>query len=138
MGEVQNLQLIGFEAWNKLKSVIASLRFAGTVLHRVHPPRKARAFERRSVMKKKDLNPVLQVTYLEVVDNQLRANDPPETRKTYERLKTRGYDDRDARLLIASTIAAETYHGMKDGRPFNQERFVRNLDRLPDQSFDEQ
>jgi hypothetical protein len=88
-------------------------------------------------MKKKDLNPVLQVTYLEVVDNQLRANDPPETRKTYERLKTLGYDDRDARLLIASTIAAETYHVMKDGRPFNQERFVRNLDRLPDQSFDE-
>jgi hypothetical protein len=89
-------------------------------------------------MKKKDFNPVLQATYLEVVDNQLKANDPPETRQTYERLKSQGYNDRDARILVASAIAAETYYIMRDGTPFNQERFLRNLNRLPDQSFDEE
>ncbi len=90
-----------------------------------------------TAMKKKDFNPILQATYLEIVDTQLRDGNPPETRKTYERLKGMGYNDRDAKLLVASAIAAETFYIMKYREQFNHERFVRNLDRLPDQSFDE-
>jgi nucleoside diphosphate kinase len=88
-------------------------------------------------MTDEDFNPRLQAAYLEIVDNQLRANTPPETRQTYERLKGLGYNNRDAKLLVASAIAAETYYIMKENRPFNNERFVRNLNRLPNQSFDE-
>jgi hypothetical protein len=36
-------------------------------------------------------NPYLKSAILEVVDNQLKANDPPETRKTLKRLPTEGY-----------------------------------------------
>jgi hypothetical protein len=89
-------------------------------------------------MKKTEFNPTLQATYLEIVDTQLRENDPPETRKTYERLKGLGYGDRDARILVASAIAAETYYIMRDGTPFNKERLLRYLDQLPDQTFDEE
>ncbi len=33
-----------------------------------------------------NFNPHLQSAILEVVENQLAGNDPPETKKTYERL----------------------------------------------------
>ena len=35
-------------------------------------------------------NPRLKALIIEVVDNQLRANDPPETRSTLERLIEEG------------------------------------------------
>ena len=41
-------------------------------------------------MKKKDYNPRLQAIFLEIVGNQIRDNDPPETRLTFERLKGLG------------------------------------------------
>ncbi len=89
-------------------------------------------------MNKKDYNPILQKTFLEIVENQIRDNDPPETPMTFERLKGLGFGDRSAKLLVGSVIATETFFIMKYGEQFNHERFVRNLDRLPDQSFDEQ
>ena len=80
-------------------------------------------------------NPILKAVYLEAVDTQLRDNDPPETRQTFDRLRAEGITEKDAKLLIGSVIAAETYEIMKSGTPFNKERFIRNLDRLPDQTF---
>ena len=81
-------------------------------------------------------NPILKAVYLEAVETQLRANDPPETRQTFDRLRTEGFSEEDAKVLIGSVIAVETFDIMKSGTPFNHERFVRNLNRLPDQSFD--
>jgi hypothetical protein len=42
----------------------------------------------------------LQQAILEVVENQLRANDPPETRQTLDRLLASGYSRKDAIKLI--------------------------------------
>ncbi len=81
-------------------------------------------------------NPILKAVYLEAVETQLRGNNPPETRQTFDRLRAEGFSEKDAKLLIGSAIAAETYGIMKSGTPFNRQRFVRNLKRLPDQSFD--
>jgi hypothetical protein len=90
-------------------------------------------------MKKKqsDYNPILQATYLEIVENQLRDNNPPETRKTFDRLLAAGISEHDAKLLIGSAIAAETYYIMKYKDSFNLARFIENLNKLPDQSFAE-
>jgi len=86
-------------------------------------------------MKRKDYNPRLQAAYLEIVDNQLRDNDPPETRQTFDRLRKLKISERDAKILIASAIALETFEIMKYKKPFDQKRFIRNLNLLPDQSF---
>lgn len=86
-------------------------------------------------MKSSRPDPQLKAVYLEVVENQLRDNNPPETRQTLERLRKEGFSEKDAKLLIASAIAAESYYVMKSGTEFNRERFVRNLQQLPDQSF---
>ncbi len=76
-------------------------------------------------------NPHLRAAFLEVVDNQLRGNDPPETKETLERLKAKGYSVQDAKLLIAQAVAVEAYLIMKTQASFNRERFVRNLMALP-------
>jgi hypothetical protein len=76
--------------------------------------------------------------YLEAVETQLHDNNPPETRQTFERLRAEGISEKDAKVLIGSVIAVETYEIMKSGKPFDHTRFVRNLDRLPDQNFDDE
>jgi len=69
--------------------------------------------------------------YLQIVDNQLRLNDPPETRATYDRLRGLGYPDRDARHLIALVVAAEIQRIQTTRTPFNRASFAADLNRLP-------
>ena len=87
-------------------------------------------------MESSNHNPHLKAAFLEAAENQLRDNDPPETRQTFERLLKAGFNGQDAKLLIASAIAAESYAILKTQTVFNRDRFARNLDRLPDQSFE--
>jgi len=76
-------------------------------------------------------NPRLGAAFLEVVENQLRDNNPPETKQTLDRLMKEGYSPEDAKGLIAQAVAVETYVILKEKVPFNRERFVRNLASLP-------
>jgi hypothetical protein len=76
-------------------------------------------------------NPYLKSAILEVVDNQLKANDPPETRKTLKRLIAAGHSEDDARSLIGCIVAAEMFDVLKKQEPFNLERFVKALKALP-------
>ncbi len=67
----------------------------------------------------------------DVVDTQLRENNPPETRETYERLRAEGYSDEEARELIGAIVTIEIYEVMKYQRPFDREKFVSRLRDLP-------
>jgi len=78
-------------------------------------------------------NPHLKATFIEIVDNQLRDNDPPETRQTLERLVSQGISEEDAKIYIAQAVCVEVYHTLKHKKPFNQERYVKNLERLPEE-----
>lgn len=80
-----------------------------------------------------DHNPRLKAAILETVENQLKSDDPPETKKTLARLKAEGFSDEDARVLLGQAVAVEIYCVLKERKPFNQERFVRNLENLPTQ-----
>jgi hypothetical protein len=68
---------------------------------------------------------------LEVVENQLRSNEPPETRATLDRLVAQGYSDSEAKRWIACVVVAEMFHVMKHQQPYNRSRFVAGLERLP-------
>ena len=78
-----------------------------------------------------ETNPILRSTILEVVDNQLRDNDPPETRQTYKRLMADRCSASEAKRLIACVVVSELFEVMKQGRPFDQARFAAALSRLP-------
>ena len=93
------------------------------------------AKKRKNKSNEPEFNPLLQATYLEIVDNQLRQNDPPEARQTYERLIAEGESDRSARLLIGSAIAYETYKVLATQTEYDLKRYIRHLNMLPDQSF---
>ena len=72
---------------------------------------------------------------MEVLDNQLRNNDPPETRATYERLRQKGIDEAESRRLLACVIAAEIFDVLKNESAFNLARFTERLSTLPDTSW---
>lgn len=76
-------------------------------------------------------NPHLQKAILEVVQNQLDANDPPETNQTYKRLLEEGYTEKDAKRLIGCVVSAEIFDILKKQQEFDHKRFVEALNKLP-------
>jgi ribosomal protein L11 methylase PrmA len=79
-----------------------------------------------------DFNPHLRAAILEAVENQITNNNPPETRQTYERLLREGISEHDAKVLIANIVAAEIFEVINRREPYNHERFVLALSRLPE------
>ena len=81
-------------------------------------------------------NPRLKATILEVVDNQLRANDPPETRSTLDHLVAEGHSEDDAKELIACVVTSEIFDVMKNKEEFDLQRYVDALNKLPQLPWD--
>ena len=76
-------------------------------------------------------NPHLKSSILEVVDNQLQANDPPETRQTFDRLISEGCSEVEAKTLIGCVVSSEIFDVLKKQEPFKPERFAKTLNELP-------
>jgi len=87
-------------------------------------------------MNPSETNPELGRAILELVENQIRDNDPPETRQTVERLLAEGYTADEARRLISAAVTVEIFHIMRDHEVFNRERFLWNLAHLPQEPWD--
>jgi hypothetical protein len=75
-------------------------------------------------------NPYLKAAILEVVENQIRHNDPPETRQALERLLGRGYSRKQATEMIGSAVVEEIWAIMHDHKPFDRARFAALLEQL--------
>jgi hypothetical protein len=73
---------------------------------------------------------------LEVVENQLRDNNPPATRETLERLLAEGIPHEEALNLIGCVVTSEIFDILKDQRPFDEKRYVEALRRLPKLPWD--
>jgi hypothetical protein len=69
---------------------------------------------------------------LDVVNNQLRDNTPPEARQAYQRLVEQGYSPGGAKRLIANLVAREIYNVLKADQPYDQARYIAALRRLPE------
>ena len=83
-------------------------------------------------------NPGLNAAIMEVVDSQIRNNDPPQTSQTLQRLVADGHSEEEARLLIACVVSAEIFDVLKQQQPFDLNRFVKDLDKLPELPRDEE
>ena len=81
-------------------------------------------------------NTYLKSAILEVVENQLQANDPPETRQAYDRLISEGYSEVEATKLIGCVVSSEVFDVLKKQEPFNPERFAKALNELPKLPWD--
>jgi len=83
-----------------------------------------------------DTNPHLKAAILQVVDNQILANDPPETKQTLDRLILEGYSKKEAKELIGCVVSSELFDIMKKQEAFNLEKFVNALKKLPKLSWE--
>ncbi len=82
------------------------------------------------------VNEHLRSTIFEVIDNQIDANDPPETALTLERLTKQGYSDFEARQLIGQAVVVEVIDALKNKKPYNEQRYLSNLRNLPDEPLE--
>jgi len=76
-------------------------------------------------------NKFIKSAILEVVDNQLEANDPPETAMTLKRLMSEGYSEDESKKLIGCVVLSELFDVLKKQEPFNPARFAKALTALP-------
>ena len=75
-------------------------------------------------------NPRLKRLIFEVVENQMRDNNPPMTNITYQRLLSEGYTKQQAKEKIAVIVANHIYDTMKYNKPFNEEQYVKELSEI--------
>jgi len=75
---------------------------------------------------------------LEVVENQIRDNDPPETRKTLKRLLKEGFSREESVELIGTVVVHELYNVLKQHEYFDRKRFVAALRQLPKLPYKEE
>ena len=64
-------------------------------------------------------NEIIRREIFKIITNQLKANNPPETKQTLNRLRGIGYSDLDAKKLIGQCIAVELFDVIKNGNPLN-------------------
>lgn len=83
-------------------------------------------------------NKKLREQIFEIIKNQLKANNPPETKLTYDRLRKLGFDDFQTKQMIGQCVVVELFEVINSGKPYNNERYIKNLKGLPEEPFDKE
>ena len=78
----------------------------------------------------------LKNTILEVVDNQINANDPPCTMEVYEKLQEAGYSKSEAKDKIGAIVLTEIYDVMKENQSYDEKRYTNALAEMVQHSID--
>lgn len=76
-------------------------------------------------------NQRLRQAILEVINTQIRENDPPETKQTLIRLQGQGFPEEEALRLIGYVVASEVFSVLKENRQYNREKYISALNNLP-------
>lgn len=75
---------------------------------------------------------ILRRAIREVLENQIRDVDPPETKETFERLLAQGLAEAEVWRLLSIVVATEMFDVLKHGREFDLGRYVQRLRALPE------
>jgi len=76
-------------------------------------------------------NQKLRKAILEVINIQLRDNEPPETKQTFIRLRAQGYSEEETLKLIGYVVASEVFSVLKENRQYDNEKYISALNDLP-------
>lgn len=74
-----------------------------------------------------EYNPHLKSLIIEVVENQIRDNNPPAANITLKRLIAKGYSEQQAKEKIAAVALMHIYDIMKENKPFDGDQYVKDL-----------
>lgn len=80
-------------------------------------------------------NDILREQISEIVKNQIENNNPPETKIIYKQLTKSGFNDFQSRQMIGQCVAVELFEIIKMKKPFDNDRYIRNLKNLPKEPF---
>ena len=81
-------------------------------------------------------NEIVREQIFEIIKNQIKDNNPPETNQTYQRLIGLGYNDFETKQLIGQCVAVEIFDVLKNKKPFDTKRYIENLKQLPKEPFE--
>jgi uncharacterized protein YecA (UPF0149 family) len=84
------------------------------------------------------INYRLKATVLEIVDNQIKTNDPAIVKETLDRLMGLGYSSEKSKEMIAAILLEEMYDMLKENQKYNEECYCKKLSMLPDYAGDDQ
>jgi hypothetical protein len=73
----------------------------------------------------------LRKAILEVINNQIRDNEPPETKQALVRLCGSGFSEEEALKLIGYVVASEVFTVLKENRQYDKEKYIEALNNLP-------
>ena len=76
-------------------------------------------------------NEKLRKAILEVINTQIRENDPPETKQAYLRLKGEGFSEEEILKLIGYVVASEVFTVLKEDRSYDKIKYISALNALP-------
>ncbi|MFT5871449.1 MAG: hypothetical protein ACI8WT_000369 [Clostridium sp.] len=77
------------------------------------------------------VNDKLKGHIIEIVDNQMRDNNPKCTTEVFEKLVGSGYAEDMAKKMIGAVLVEELYYVLKNEELFNEERYKEKLYKLP-------
>jgi hypothetical protein len=77
-----------------------------------------------------DLDRTAQL-FEDIIREQMRTDDPPETRQTHDRLRSAGYSEEDTRWMISAAVAVGVMETLEQNLPFDRAAYVRRLLMLP-------
>ena len=72
----------------------------------------------------------------DAVREQIKTGEPPEAKKTYNRLITMGMAKDEALEMLSAVLAAEIFQVLKHQTPYDRERYESQLRKLPTLPWD--
>lgn len=75
---------------------------------------------------------------LEVIENQIRSNDPPEAKQTLDCLLKQGFSREESLKYIACAFVGELFGVLKQESSYDHARYLANLKALPKLPWDEE
>jgi hypothetical protein len=69
--------------------------------------------------------------FLDTVLNQIETGDPPETKKTFDRLMASGQSKSQALQHIAAVLRVEMNRMLAESSPFDNARYAALLEKIP-------
>lgn len=64
---------------------------------------------------------------IQAIKEQIRQNDPPETKETFDRLRREGHAEEEVYRMLGCVMTSEIYDVMKGERVFDRDLYVRRL-----------
>lgn len=74
--------------------------------------------------------------FLGIIDNQIRDNNPPETKQTLDRLISENFSKEEAKNMIGCVVISEIFDIFKSKKEFNEQRYIAALNKLPEQPWE--